>query len=195
LLRFRRIASPLSCAFASYIAAVAAVFLLNDPAAAPAILFTIPIALFTYAGGFQAGMAAAALAMVAVVAQWQTSDLDISTSAYLTRVVVFCSIPALISWAGSRRSRASDDPPVVAPRQRGRVDSSYRRSLGLSRRELEVLQLLALGHTNPEIADQLVISVRTVEGHRARLQRKIGRTGRAELVSFALERELIGNQN
>jgi DNA-binding CsgD family transcriptional regulator len=195
LLRLTRIASPLTLACASYIGAVTALFLVDDPAAAPAMLFAIPIALFTFAGGFQAGVVAATLAMLAVVAQWEVSDLDLGASAYVTRAVVFCSIPALISWASRGRSRASDEPPEVAPRQRGRVDSSYRRSLGLSKRELQVLQLLALGHTNPEIADQLVISVRTVEGHRARLQRKIGRSGRAELVSFALERELIGNPN
>jgi two-component system response regulator NreC len=52
----------------------------------------------------------------------------------------------------------------------------------LSDRELEVLRLIALGHTNNEIAKQLFLSVRTVETHRAHIQQKLGRSTRAELV-------------
>ena len=62
---------------------------------------------------------------------------------------------------------------------------------GLSEREVDVLRLVALGHTNGEIAQQLFLSVRTVETHRARLQQKLGLSSRAELVRYALERELI----
>jgi two-component system response regulator NreC len=62
---------------------------------------------------------------------------------------------------------------------------------GLTPRELEILRLLALGHTNVQIAAELFLSVRTVETHRANLQRKLGVSGRAELVRCALERELI----
>jgi two-component system, NarL family, response regulator NreC len=61
----------------------------------------------------------------------------------------------------------------------------------LSERELEVLRLIALGHTNNEIAEQLFLSVRTVESHRAHIQQKLGMTTRSELVRYALERGLI----
>jgi two-component system, NarL family, response regulator NreC len=61
----------------------------------------------------------------------------------------------------------------------------------LSQRELEVLRLIALGHTNNEIADQLYLSVRTVESHRAHIQQKLGLTTRSELVRYALDRGLI----
>jgi DNA-binding NarL/FixJ family response regulator len=61
----------------------------------------------------------------------------------------------------------------------------------LTEREREVLGLLALGHTNREIAEQLVLSVRTVESHRARIQRKLAITSRAELVQHAVDRELL----
>lgn len=61
----------------------------------------------------------------------------------------------------------------------------------LSERELEVLRLVALGHTNPEIARQMYISPRTVETHRSNLQRKLGVSGRPELVRYALERGVI----
>jgi DNA-binding CsgD family transcriptional regulator len=60
----------------------------------------------------------------------------------------------------------------------------------LSGRERDVLRLLALGHTNVEIAARLVLSVRTVEMHRMRIARKLGRSTRAELVRWALERGL-----
>jgi two-component system response regulator NreC len=61
----------------------------------------------------------------------------------------------------------------------------------LSERELEVLRLIALGHTNNEIAKQLYLSVRTVESHRAHIQQKLGLTNRSELVRYALDRGLI----
>jgi two-component system, NarL family, response regulator NreC len=61
----------------------------------------------------------------------------------------------------------------------------------LSQREAEVLRLIALGHTNAEIAEQLFLSVRTVETHRSHIQQKLGLSTRAELVGYALERGLV----
>ena len=61
----------------------------------------------------------------------------------------------------------------------------------LTPREVDVLRLIALGNTNGEIAEQLFLSVRTVESHRAHIQRKLGRTTRAELVRYALDRGLV----
>jgi two-component system response regulator NreC len=61
----------------------------------------------------------------------------------------------------------------------------------LSERELEVLKLIALGHTNAEVAGQLYLSVRTVESHRAHIQQKTRLSSRAELVRYALEHQLI----
>jgi len=61
----------------------------------------------------------------------------------------------------------------------------------LSDRELEVLRLIALGHTNNEIAKRLFLSVRTVESHRAHIQQKLGMTSRSDLVRYALDRRLI----
>jgi two-component system response regulator NreC len=62
---------------------------------------------------------------------------------------------------------------------------------GLTERELEVLGLIALGHTNSEIAEQLYLSVRTVESHRAHIQQKLRLSTRAELVRYALDNGLI----
>jgi DNA-binding NarL/FixJ family response regulator len=61
----------------------------------------------------------------------------------------------------------------------------------LSDRELEVLRLVALGHTNAEIAAQLYVSIRTVETHRAHLQQKLGVKGRADLAHRAREIGLL----
>jgi two-component system response regulator NreC len=61
----------------------------------------------------------------------------------------------------------------------------------LTEREVEVLRLIALGHTNSEIAGQLYLSVRTIESHRAHIQQKIRRTTRAELVQYALEHGFV----
>jgi two-component system, NarL family, response regulator NreC len=56
---------------------------------------------------------------------------------------------------------------------------------------LEVLRLIALGHTNAEIAEQLFLSVRTVETHRAHIQQKLRLDSRSDLVRYTLEHRLI----
>jgi len=61
----------------------------------------------------------------------------------------------------------------------------------LTEREVDILRLIALGHTNAEIGRQLYLSVRTVESHRAHIQQKTRRTTRAELVRYALEHGLV----
>jgi two-component system response regulator NreC len=77
----------------------------------------------------------------------------------------------LVAAEAAERRRAEDDP--------------------LSEREREVLRLLALGHTNQEIAKLLFISVRTAETHRAHIMQKLRLSSRAELVRYALENGLI----
>jgi len=64
----------------------------------------------------------------------------------------------------------------------------------LSDREREVLRLLALGHTNQEIAEQLYISVRTAESHRAHIMQKLRLGTRAELVRYALAHGLLTDE-
>jgi two-component system response regulator NreC len=64
----------------------------------------------------------------------------------------------------------------------------------LSDREREVMRLLALGHTNQEIAKMLFISVRTAETHRAHIMQKLRLSTRAELVAYAIEHGLLEEQ-
>ncbi len=61
----------------------------------------------------------------------------------------------------------------------------------LSPRETDVLRLMALGHTNREIGEQLDLSVRTVETHRSHIQQKLGLSTRPELTRYALEHGLV----
>lgn len=61
----------------------------------------------------------------------------------------------------------------------------------LTTREIDVLQLLAKGHTNRQIAEQLSLSPRTVEGHRANLSAKLGLHSRVELVEYAEKHGLL----
>jgi two-component system, NarL family, response regulator NreC len=65
----------------------------------------------------------------------------------------------------------------------------------LSDREREVLRLLALGHTNQEIAGKLYISVRTAESHRAHIMQKLRLSTRAELVRYALSNGLLADES
>ena len=77
----------------------------------------------------------------------------------------------LVAAEAEERVRAAEDP--------------------LSEREHEILRLLALGHTNQEIAGQLFLSVRTVETHRAHIMQKLRISTRAELVRYALQRGML----
>ena len=71
---------------------------------------------------------------------------------------------------------------VAEAEERARADADP-----LSDREREVMRLLALGHTNQEIAKLLFISVRTAETHRAHIMQKLRLSSRAELVAYAIE--------
>lgn len=62
----------------------------------------------------------------------------------------------------------------------------------LTDREREVLQLIAEGHSNQSIADQLVISVKTVEAHKAHIMSKLGARNRTDLIRYAIRRGIIG---
>ena len=75
--------------------------------------------------------------------------------------------------AGLTNEAADEEKPVLSPR------------------ETDVLKLMALGHTNREIGEQLSLSVRTVETHRAHIQQKLGLSSRPELTRYALANGLI----
>lgn len=88
--------------------------------------------------------------------------------------------------------RASVGDVYLNPRLGARVASeSPGPPDGLSEREVEVLRMVALGYTNVEIAEQLYVSVRTVESHRAHIHQKLRLDSRSDLVRYALEHRLV----
>ena len=89
---------------------------------------------------------------------------------------------------------AAHGEEFVSPRVASGLEALRGTSEGglLSPREVEILRLIALGHTSAEIAAKLHLSRRTVETHRARIFHKLQLKTRAELVRFALDRHLIG---
>ena len=90
---------------------------------------------------------------------------------------------------------AADGETYLNPRLGARMAAQPPQPSGppddLTEREVDVLRLIALGHTNAEIAGQLYLSIRTVETHRAHIQQKLRRSTRAELVRYALEHKLV----
>ena len=83
-------------------------------------------------------------------------------------------------------TQSLDTAPRAAP-----TAAKAERPKDLSRRESEVLRLLAQGYSNQQIATQIKVSVKTVETHRTRLSEKLGLKGRAELYRFAVESGLL----
>jgi DNA-binding NarL/FixJ family response regulator len=71
------------------------------------------------------------------------------------------------------------------------MDESHERLASLSEREAEVLRLIALGYRNTEIAEMAHLSVKTVETYKSRLMQKLDLHGRAALVRFALDLDLL----
>lgn len=89
---------------------------------------------------------------------------------------------------------AADDREFISPHVAVRLHALHRALTDhkLTQREVEVLRLIAFGHTSVEIARKLQLSPRTIETHRAHIHKKLGLGTRAELVRYALRRGLIG---
>jgi two-component system, NarL family, response regulator NreC len=115
-----------------------------------------------------------------------TQALDAGATGLVLKERADGDLPAAIRCAVDGEEFVS--PPVAARleslRQAQRID-------GLSAREVEILRLIALGYTSREIADQLRLSRRTIESHRAHIHHKLGLATRAELVRYALGCHLL----
>jgi two-component system response regulator NreC len=88
---------------------------------------------------------------------------------------------------------ASRGEQFLSPSLAVRLGELHQSLIGnsLTPREVEVLRLIALGHTSVEIAGKLSLSPRTVETHRAHIHKKLGLSTRAQLVRYALRRGLL----
>jgi two-component system response regulator NreC len=91
--------------------------------------------------------------------------------------------------------RAADGNTYLNPRLGAMLAAAPKDAAGppgdLTEREAQVLRLIALGHTNAEIGEQLFLSMRTVETHRAHIHQKLRVSTRSELVGYALEHHMM----
>jgi two-component system response regulator NreC len=115
------------------------------------------------------------------------SALDSGARGYLFKDAAHLELIEAVRHAAEEREYL---PAAVAAGLKGQGKSEQ---AILSPRETEVLRLMALGHTNREIGEQLSLSVRTVETHRAHIQQKLGLYSRPELTRYALENHLLDN--
>jgi two-component system, NarL family, response regulator NreC len=111
--------------------------------------------------------------------------LDDGALAYLFKDAAHLELIEAVRAAATGRSYLPTD--VAAGLAKPEADESP----PLSPRETEVLRLMALGHTNREIGEQLDLSIRTVETHRSHIQQKLGLASRPELTRYALDHGLL----
>lgn len=95
--------------------------------------------------------------------------------------------------AGGRYLHPSLGAELVRAEQDAREGPTTARGVPLSEREVDVLRLVAAGYSNKEIADELYISVRTVETHKTHIMQKTGLRARSELTRFATDSGIIGS--
>jgi DNA-binding CsgD family transcriptional regulator len=131
------------------------------------------------------GAALAALTALLKYVEYRYFVRDLSLEIYLGAVAVLCT--ALGVWTGLRLTRAK--PAVIPPDFR--PDEAVLERLGISKREHEVLELIAEGHSNREIASRLFLSPHTVKTHSSNLFDKLGARRRTQAVQRAKELGLL----
>lgn len=114
--------------------------------------------------------------------------LDAGAIGYVLKDVAGDDLPRAVCSAarGERFVSRRVSAVLTAMRATGREDD-------LTPREIEIVRLIALGHTSAEMAEKLHLSARTIETHRSRIHRKLGLTTRAQLVRYALRRGLFAS--
>jgi len=112
--------------------------------------------------------------------------LDAGAVGFVLKDRADTELPMAVRSAALGREYVSPQVAASLEAVRGAVSGD-----GLSPRETEILRLIALGHTSAEVGRQLHLSRRTVEGYRAHIHRKLGLRTRAELVRYALSRDLL----
>jgi DNA-binding CsgD family transcriptional regulator len=127
----------------------------------------------------------ACLAAGAIALQWLEYRLLVRTHPYEVYLALFAlACMGLGAWVAVRLLRRPPPQPFE-------VNTQAVQSLGMSARELEVLELLAAGNSNKEIARQLEVSPNTVKTHIANLFEKLGAKRRTEAILRARELGVI----
>jgi DNA-binding NarL/FixJ family response regulator len=133
------------------------------------------------------GIVLAALVVTLKYVEYRYWIRDFSVEVYIG--VVATLFTALGVWIGSRLLNRQKSAPLETPT---RIDAEAIGRIGLSSRELEVLRLIAQGHSNQEIADRLFISLPTVKSHSTKLFGKLDVKRRTEAVHKAKSLGIIG---
>lgn len=131
------------------------------------------------------GLALAALVFIMKVIQYRFWVKDLTIEFYIGLIAVIFTILGV--WAGLRLTRKK----VVYVSPEFVIDRNALQRLNISKRELEVLQLMAKGHSNQEIADALFVSLNTVKTHLSNLFLKLEVSRRTQAVQKAKEHRLI----
>jgi two-component system response regulator NreC len=125
-------------------------------------------------------------------ASFAREALRSGASGYVVKEGAAQDLVAAVRDAAAGRAYVS---PQLAARMALQPEAAAEAPDGLTEREQEILSLLAVGHTNSEVAERLYLSVRTVETHRAHIQQKTGCTTRAEVFRYAVEHRLVPPQD
>ena len=131
------------------------------------------------------GAAMAVLIGLLKVVEYRFFVRDIPLEFYIGLVAVMFT--ALGIWAGLRLTR----PKIIEPDLPFQIDEANFRKVGISKREYEVLELIASGLSNQEIADSLFVSVSTVKTHAASIFAKLDARRRTQAIQRAKELRLI----
>ena len=135
------------------------------------------------------GLALAALIFLLKFLEYRLFVRDLSLEFYIGIVAVFCT--AVGVWAGLRLTRPKK---VLVPvsSDNFQLNEDILVQTGISKREYEVLELMAKGHSNQEIAEKLFVSLNTVKTHMSNLFVKLDVKRRTQAVQKAKELGLLG---
>lgn len=132
--------------------------------------------------------ALAVLVFLMKILEYRFFVRDFPMAFYVGVVAVFFT--ALGVWAGLKLTRTKK-VVVVSPEANFSVDEKRLKESGISKREYEVLQLMAQGYSNHEIAEKLFVSLNTIKTHTANLYLKLEAKRRTQAVKHAKERALL----
>lgn len=131
------------------------------------------------------GIAMAILLALLKLIEYKFIVRDLSLELYIGLVaIVFVTLGV---WAGTRITRVK----IIEANSRSGVDEEQARRLGITRREYEVLELIAAGMSNQEIADKLFVSTSTVKSHTSSLFAKLEASRRTQAIQKARELKLL----
>ena len=135
------------------------------------------------------GFSMAALFGLLKFIEYQYFVRDIPLEFYIGVVAVFFT--AIGIWAGLRLTRSRVVREIVEIKPQFDIDNDNLQKTGLSRREYEVLELIAAGHSNQEIAEKLFVSTSTVKTHVSNVLSKLDARRRTQAIQSAKELRII----